>query len=234
MSTNDTGTNFVATTRLIFVGTPRSAAIQSVHRGVFEVLQDAGLKEGVDYDFNIKFYKGHKGAERRLCLYLTDKAVKDLGDYYAKFIPIVRKCAVPLFIESSPNPYTASPYTAALPPNDAVISYLSDAYAEALMPDPTSAGVLINPEMVAAFFATVEDDKCQLFKETGFSFDLSDKDNVEQIKADLGIRNTFIQLADVRYVPDKGIEVDINIPGRPVTTHVYNNIAKSVIAKWRT
>ena len=236
MSINDTGTPFVAVTKLIFVTTPYSAAMQSLHRGVIDVLAEAGLKEAVDYQFYIKFYVGFKGSERRLFIYLTEKAVKDLGDYYAKFIPVVRRYSAPLFIESSPNPYTASPYTAALPPNDSVITYLSNTYAEAVVPDPTSAGALINPELVAAFFDTVRedgDDK-KLFKETTYSFDLTDKDNVEKIKADLGIRNNFIQLADVRYVPDKGIEVDISIPGRPVTTHVYSNIAKSVIAGWRT
>lgn len=221
-------------TKLIFVSTPYSAAVQSAHRVALDILVDAGLKENVDYEFEIKFYTGHKGSERRMFLYLTEKAVKDLGDYYSKFIPVVQRCSVPLFIESSPNAYTGSPYTAVLPPDESVISYLSDAYAEALVSDPSSAGVLINPAMVAAFFSTVEDNKDKRFSGAAYSFDLTDKDNVEKIKADLGIRNKLIQLVDVRYTPDKGIEVDVSIPGRPVTTHVYNNINKSVIAGWRT
>lgn len=221
-------------TRLIFVATPHSASIQAVHRYLLDILVAAGLKEDVDYEVEIKFYTGHKGSERRLFIYLTEKAVKDLGDYYAKVIPVVRKCATPLFIESSPNEYTGSPYNAALPPDESVISYLTDAYAEALVAVPSAAGVLINPAMVAAFFDTIEDDKDRKFSGAAYSFDLTDTENVEKIKADLGIRNTFLKLADVRYIPDKGVEVDISVPGRPVTTHVYNNITKSVIAGWRT
>lgn len=236
MSTNNTGTSFVSTTRLIFVSTPHSSAILAVHRKVFDILVNHGLKEGVDYDFNIESYVGYNGSERRLFIYLTESATRDLGDYYAKFMPVVRNCAAPLFVESSLNTYTPSPYAVLLPPNDAVTTYLSNTYAEVLLLDPAAAeGMIINPEMVAAFFATIKDEgKNKLFKETAYSFDLTDKENVERIKADLGIRNTFVQLADVRYVPERGIEVDISIPGRPVTTHVYNNIAKSVIAHWRT
>lgn len=229
MSTTDNRSFFMPTpdTTLIFVSTPYSASIQAVHREVLDTLADAGLKEVADYTFNIKQYTGPKGSENRLFIYLPEKAVKALGDYYAKFSPIVSKYNVPLFIESSPSPYTVSPYDVLLPPSKSLLSYLEDAYA------PSSPGIPSNLTMEAAFFATVKEDQDKLSKSDSYLFDLTDKDNIEKIKTDLGIRNTFIQLADVRYVPEKGIEVDISIPGRPVTTHVYNNIAKSVIAGWK-
>lgn len=220
--------------RLIFVATPYSSAIQSVFNGVFDILVAAGLKEGVDYDYDVEFYAGSIGAERRMSVYITEEALNKLGDYYAKFMPVIQRHGAPLFVESGPNLYTPDPYSAALPANDAVLSYLSNSYAEPLVDDPASDDTIINPAMVAAFFNTAKEGRNKLFKDTTQSFDLTDKDNVDKIKADLGIRNTFIKLADVRYVPDKGVEVDISVPGRPVMTHVYNNIDKSVVAGWRT